>query len=52
MQRVDEVVQKLFRKGFNPSGVAYILLLLSEEHAPDSMEAAAYRHAADELLRQ
>jgi hypothetical protein len=52
MQRVDEVVGKLFRKGFNPQGVAYVLMLLSEEHAPDSMEAAAYRREAEELLRQ
>lgn len=49
-KRIDEVVGGMFRRGFSASGVAYVLGLLAEEHAPDSPEHMAYMAARDAYL--
>jgi len=43
---IDELVTGLFKRGFAPSGVTYVLRLLADEHPEDSkrykeLEAAA-----------
>jgi hypothetical protein len=49
-KRIDEVVAALFRRGFHTSGIAYVLGLLAEEHAPGSPEHKAYMEARDAYL--
>lgn len=49
-KRIDEVVAGLFRRGFHPHGIAYVLGLLGEEHAPGSPEHEAYMAAREEYL--
>ena len=49
-KRIDEVVSGLFRRGYTASGIAYVLALLAEEHAPGSPEHEAYMAARQEYL--
>lgn len=51
-KRIDEVVAELFRRGFHPHGIAYVLGLLAKEHAPDSLEYKAYMVAREEYLKR
>lgn len=49
-KRIDEVVSGLFKRGFTASGIAYVMTLLAEEHAPGSPEHEAYMVARAEYL--
>lgn len=49
-KRIDEVVSGLFRRGYSPAGIAFVLGLLGEEHAPGSPEHLAYMKARSEYL--
>ena len=49
-KRIDEVVSGLFKRGYTAAGIAYVLCLLAEEHAPGSPEHEAYMVARAEYL--
>lgn len=43
---IDELITKLFKRGFNPDGVVYILHLLAEEHPKGSERRQQLEEAA------
>jgi hypothetical protein len=46
----DELVAKLFKRGFNPDGVMYILRLMAAEHPEGSARGKELEVAADQFL--
>jgi hypothetical protein len=47
---IDELVTKLFKRGFNPHGVAYILRLLAAENPEGSERQRQLEIAAKDFL--
>lgn len=43
----EDLVAGLFRRGFNPNGVVYVLKLLAEENPPGSERRQELEVAAD-----
>ena len=51
-QQIDQIVGELFRRGFNPSGIAFVMGLLAGQHPEGSLQRAAFMHARQEFLER
>lgn len=51
-EQIDQIVSELFQRGFNPSGIAFVMGLLAEQHAEGSLQRAAFMHARQEFLER
>jgi hypothetical protein len=51
MLDIEEIVAKLFRRGYTPEGVGFILLLLAAENPEGSERRIKMEAEAEEFLR-
>lgn len=51
MVDIDEIMAKLFKRGYTPEGVGFVLRLLAAEHPEGSVRRVALEAAADEFFR-
>jgi hypothetical protein len=49
-QQIDQIAGELFRRGFNPSGIAFVMKLLAEQHPEGSPQRVAFMHARQYFL--
>ena len=47
---MDALIAKLFKRGFNPNGIVYVLRLMAEEHPEGSERRRGLEAAAESLL--
>lgn len=50
MLEIEEIVAKLFKRGYTPEGVGFILRLLAAENPEGSQRRIKMEAEADELL--
>lgn len=50
MLDIDEIVAKLFKRGYTPEGIGFILRLLAAENPEGSERRVRLEAEADELL--
>ena len=49
-EEIDKLIDTLHRRGFHPSGIAYVLGLLADEHPEGSPRREAWIKAQQDFL--